>query len=62
MSIYRQYENPWVLEEELEELTREKEEFVHTDDNWEEYVDLCIKFQEMKDRVNFAWQDEYEDC
>lgn len=58
MSIYRQYEDPYALEEELTSLLKEKEEFIHTEDNWQEYADLCESIHELKERVNFAWQDD----
>ena len=60
MSMYRDYENPWLLEDQLRDLRREKELFVHTDDNWEEYVDLSVKIHELEERINFAWQDHEE--
>ena len=52
--MYRQYENPYVLEQELAEL---KEELKKDPLNEE----LAIQVQELKERVNFAWQDDEYD-
>lgn len=54
--MYRTYENPRTLEDLLEELMKRPEE--DRDDYWYEEV------AELKDRINFAWQDdEYDsDC
>lgn len=49
--MYRQYEDPYALERELREL--EKEVVEHPDDE-----ELAIQMQELKDRINFAWQDD----
>lgn len=57
MSIYRQYEDPYVLED---RLAKAKEELAQNPDN----EDLALEVHELEERVNFAWQDnEYEeDC
>lgn len=55
--MYRQYENPYDLEKQLAEV----EEHIRncTDDGELEY--LYEERAELKDRINFAWQDdEYE--
>lgn len=55
--MYRQYENPRTLESQLEELMAERERCDNDTDRM--YLDESIA--ELKDRINFAWQDdEYE--
>lgn len=55
MSIYRQYEDPYALERKLAEA---KERLAKNPDN----EDLALEVHELKERVNFAWQDdEYEE-
>lgn len=53
--MFRQYENPNKLQQQLEELERQYAE------NPED-VDLCIEIAVLKDRINFAWQDDEYDC
>ena len=53
--MFRQYEDPYKLEQELEEL---EQEYAQNPDN----VDLYLAIAELKDRINFAWQDnEYDE-
>lgn len=49
--MYRAYENPYRLEKELAEA---KEDLAK--DPYD--VDLVLKVEELKERVNFAWQDQ----
>ena len=58
MSIYRQYENPYVLEQRLEEL---KERRAKCTDEYELY-EIDMDIAELKDRINFAWQDDEYEC
>lgn len=51
MSIYRQYENPRTLEERLEEAKKRLAENPYDED-------LVLEVEELKERINFAWQDE----
>ena len=54
MSIYRQYEDPYKLEKQLAEAKQRLAK-----DPYDE--DLVNEVAELKERVNFAWQDdEYE--
>ena len=53
--MYRQYENPYRLEERLAELQAELAE--HPDNE-----DIAIEIAEVKDRINFAWQDDEYEC
>ncbi len=48
--IYRQYENPFSLEDELKEA---KERLAADPEN----IDLAIEVHELEDRVRFAWDD-----
>ena len=53
--MYRQYENPYTLEQQLAEAEKRLAE--NPDDG-----DLYNEVAELKDRINFAWQDdEYEE-
>lgn len=52
--MYRQYEDPRAL---TERLHRAEELLKKHPDNYDLYEDV----QELKERVNFAWQDEYEE-
>lgn len=68
MSIYRQYEDPWKLEDQLKEakvkLEEAREKLRHDPDNeklWDEVEHYALEVHGLKERVNFAWQDqEYE--
>ena len=54
LDMYRQYEDPWKLEDQLAEA---KQRLVENPDN----EDLALEVHELEERVNFAWQDnEYE--
>ena len=57
--MYRQYEDPHKLEQELAEA---RERLAESCDAYGEMdIDLLLEVQELEDRVNFAWQDnEYE--
>ena len=54
MSIYRQYENPRTLEDMLEDAKRRLAENPYDED-------LANEVAELKERVNFAWQDDEYD-
>lgn len=53
--MYRQYEDPYTLERQLEEL---EEQYAQNPDD----VDLYLAIAELKDRINFAWQDNEYEC
>ena len=64
--MYRQYENPHTLENELKELIARRKELISTpidDDNfnWDLLMDMDIRISELEDRINFAWQDDEYD-
>ena len=52
--MYRNYENPHTLEERLEEAKRRLAENPYDED-------LVLEVAELKERVNFAWQDDEYD-
>lgn len=60
--MYRQYEDPWALEERLkqakERLDQAKQEDPGNDDM---IIDLVLEVHELEERVNFAWQDQEYD-
>lgn len=53
--MYRRYENPYTLEQQLAEAEKRLAE--NPDDG-----DLYNEVAELKDRINFAWQDDEYDC
>ena len=57
MSIYRQYENPWELEDKLKELKEELHRAYALGADMDELEDLNLEIHELKERINFAWQD-----
>ena len=54
MSMYRQYEDPYKLENQLAEAKRRLAE---NPDN----EDLALDVHELEERINFAWQDDEYD-
>ena len=57
--MYRQYEDPYKLEQELKEA---RERLAESCDSYGEMdIDLLLWVQELEDRVNFAWQDDEYD-
>lgn len=59
--MYRQYENPYKLENQLEELKAEYQEAIQNNADDETIISLAESIAELKDRINFAWQDDEED-
>ena len=58
--MYRQYENPYVLEKRLEELKEEYCTAVETNANEDILTNLQYDIMELEERINFAWQDDEE--
>lgn len=54
MSIYRQHEDPWELEDALAEAKKRLAENPEDED-------LAYDVHELEERVNFAWQDQEYD-
>lgn len=53
--MYRQYEDPYKLEQALAEA---RERLAESCDEYGEMdIDLLLEVQELEDRVNYAWQD-----
>ena len=61
--MYRQYEDPYKLEKMLEEAEAELDRARQEDpDDVDRLIDLVNEVESLKERVNFAWQDdEYEE-
>lgn len=55
--MYRRHEDPRKLEKQLAKLKRQ---YQHAEDA-DERMYLAEEIAELKDRVNFAWQDEYQE-
>ena len=60
--MYRQYENPHTLEERLKKLQSRRAALTLTPETEAEIMDLDIEIHELKERINFAWQDDEADC
>ena len=60
--MYRQYEDPWKLEDRLD-AARERLEIAKQEDpdNDDRIIDLLEEIEELKERINFAWQDQEYD-
>ena len=60
--MYRNYENVYKLEEILNDLRREYNDALEGDADEETLYDLYCAIENIKERINFAWQDEeYDD-
>ena len=60
--MYRQYEDPWKLEDRLEKAEKELERVKEEDpENIDRIIDLANEVESLKERVNFAWQDQEHD-
>ena len=60
--MYRQYENPWKVKKMLEEAQADLEAARQRGCDTEDLVDLYIEINGLKERLNFAWQDDEYDC
>ena len=60
--MYRQYENPYRVHEMLEQAKAEYEEAKQNDpENIDLLIDLANEVESLRERENFAWQDEEYD-
>ena len=59
--MYRQYENPYTLEKQLEELKEEYCTAVEENADEEILTNLAYDIAELEERINFAWQDDEYD-
>lgn len=60
--MYRQYENPWTLEEELSMLEYELSMAECDGADIDIIVEIKIAIEELEERINFAWQDNEYEC
>lgn len=61
--MYRRYEDPWKLEDRLGNAKKRLEQAKQEDpENIDLIIDLANEVESLRERVNFAWQDqEYDD-
>ena len=59
--MYRQYENPYELNKYLCELEAEFDTRFENGKSLEDLIDLAEDIATLKERINFAWQDEEYD-
>ena len=59
--MYRQYEEPSKVEQMLAEAQRDLDEAIERGDDEERIFDLHETVEELRERVNFAWQDDEYD-
>lgn len=59
--MYRQYEDPYALEQQLTELKNKLQKAYALGADVYELQDLELEIAELEDRVNFAWQDDEYD-
>jgi hypothetical protein len=60
-TMYRQYENPYKLEKQLEELKEEYCKAIETNEDEDTLINIACNIAELEERINFAWQDEEYD-
>lgn len=58
--MYRQYENPWELEKQLKDLKEEYKALLEQGADEDTLFSMYESISDLEERVNFAWQDEYE--
>ena len=58
MKVSYKYENPYRLEDELRAAERRLSDARASGADAEDLIDLQIEIEELKERVNFAWQDD----
>lgn len=56
--MYRQYENPYELEQQLAELQEEYNSIPFNAETEGRLIALGESIEELRDRINFAWQDD----
>lgn len=59
--MYRRYENPYDLEKQLEAVQFEYDMMVAEGADIETLISVQEEIYELKDRINFAWQDDEYD-
>ena len=58
--MYRQYEDPYQIEHQIESLEISMQEAIDMDDE-DLQISIAEELAERKDRLNFAWQDDEYD-
>lgn len=56
--MYRQYENPYEMEEQLRKAQEKYAKAVEDGVDIDDLIGMSEDIAELKERVNFAWQDE----
>ena len=59
--MYRQYENPYELQKQLEKIKVEMHKAVKENADEETLISFAYDIAELEERINFAWQDEEYD-
>lgn len=59
--MYRQYENPEALESQLEDAKKRLAEAIANNADTSVLEDLHDTIMDLEERVNFAWQDAYQE-
>ena len=59
--MYRQYENPRTLENQLNALKKEYKVLSEQGADEDTLVSMAMDIEELEERVNFSWQDEEHD-
>lgn len=59
--MYRQYENPYELQEQLEELKMRMQKAVEENADENVLIGFAYDIAELEERINFAWQDDEYD-
>ena len=59
--MYRQYEDPYKVQKMLEAAERELSEAKARGDDIESLIDLDNEVESLRERLNFAWQDDEYD-
>lgn len=58
--MYRSYEDPYWIERQLESLEADLSEAIARDDE-DAVISISEEIAELRDRLNFAWQDDEYD-
>ena len=59
--MYRRYEDPFKLEQQLKEAREEYSRRMEAGEDIVVLIDLAIEINDLEQRVNFAWQDDEYD-
>ena len=60
--MYRQYEDPYKLEDQLKEKRAEYSMMMKLGADVHELIDIALEINDLEERVNFAWQDDEYDA